>query len=107
MDGMKKIKKILERWSGGWGITDAQPVLGRMGEENRKKALEQVPGLSALLCCVLPYYAGEEEGNLSLYARGEDYHQVAGALSGRKLQAAGGAVSRPYIPGLCGYFPLS
>lgn len=78
MDGMEKIKEILESWSGGWGITDAQPVLGRMGEENRKKALEQVPGLSALLCCVLPYYAGEEEGNLSLYARGEDYHQVAG-----------------------------
>ena len=62
MDGVEKIKEILESWSGGWGITEAQPVLGRMGEENRKKALEQVPGLSALLCCVLPYYAGEEEG---------------------------------------------
>ncbi|MBU5431852.1 epoxyqueuosine reductase [Intestinimonas sp. MSJ-38] len=78
MDGVEKIKEILESWSGGWGITEAQPVLGRMREEKRKKALEQMPGLSALLCCVLPYYAGEEEGNLSLYARGEDYHQVAG-----------------------------
>ena len=32
MDGVEKIKEILESWSGGWGITEAQPVLGRMRE---------------------------------------------------------------------------
>lgn len=28
------------------------------------------------LCALFPYYAGQQMGNLSLYARGEDYHQV-------------------------------
>ena len=31
MDGMEKIKEILESWSGGWGIIEAQPVLRYMG----------------------------------------------------------------------------
>ena len=35
-----------------------------------------------LLCGAFPYYAGEEErANISLYARGVDYHKVVGARS--------------------------
>lgn len=34
------------------------------------------PGAAAVLVAAFPYYAGDLPGNLSLYCRGEDYHQV-------------------------------
>ena len=43
-------------------------------------ALEKVEALCprprTVLAAAFPYYAGERPGNLSLYARGEDYHAV-------------------------------
>ena len=43
-------------------------------------ALEKVENLclrpKTVLAAAFPYYAGERPGNLSLYARGEDYHAV-------------------------------
>ena len=43
-------------------------------------ALEKVEALcprpKTVLAAAFPYYAGERPGNLSLYARGEDYHAV-------------------------------
>ena len=35
------------------------------------------PPFAGVLVAVFPYYAGTAEGNLSLYARGRDYHLVA------------------------------
>ena len=44
------------------------------------EALEKVEALCprprTVLAAAFPYYAGERPGNLSLYARGEDYHAV-------------------------------
>ena len=44
------------------------------------EALEKVEALcprpKTVLAAAFPYYAGERPGNLSLYARGEDYHAV-------------------------------
>lgn len=76
--------EILRRHCQGQaGITRAEPVLKRMTPPARSQALEQVPGLAALLCCVFPYFRGLEPGNLSLYARGLDYHEVARDRLGR------------------------
>lgn len=50
-----------------------------MTEENTARALAALPGLRGVLVYVFPYFAGETEGNISLYARGKDYHAVAGA----------------------------
>lgn len=38
--------------------------------------LETAPSISGLICAVFPYFAGLHGGNISLYARGIDYHIV-------------------------------
>lgn len=63
------------------------PVLARMGEQNRRQAEEQIPGLQGLLCCVFPYFNSLAPGNLSLYARGTDYHLAARNRLNRACQA--------------------
>lgn len=41
-----------------------------------------MPEARSILVCLMSYFTGYEEGNLSKYARGEDYHRVMGcALS--------------------------
>lgn len=51
----------------------------KMGEQGREKALADLPDIKGLLCYVFPYLAEKTEGNISLYARGADYHKVAKA----------------------------
>ena len=50
-----------------------------MSEANQKKALADLPDIKGLFCYVFPYFAGKREGNISLYARGKDYHKVISA----------------------------
>ena len=52
----------------------------KMGVEDREKALLALPDIKGLLCYAFPYLADEEEGNISLYARGKDYHKVVGEM---------------------------
>lgn len=47
-----------------------------MGLEAREKAAALCPEARTVLVAAFPYYAGDRPGNLSLYARGEDYHRV-------------------------------
>ena len=49
----------------------------RMTAEQLQQAEVILPGYTGLFCAVFPYFAGKTEGNLSLYARGQDYHTVA------------------------------
>lgn len=70
----------------GWGICAFEDL--SLSPENREKALFLCPGAKGVLVAAFPYFAGNRPGNLSLYARGEDYHRsvirrlntVAGAL---------------------------
>ncbi len=50
-----------------------------MSEANQKKALADLPDIKGLFCYAFPYFAGKREGNISLYARGKDYHKVISA----------------------------
>ena len=50
------------------------------------------PGAATVLVAAFPYYAGPAAGNLSLYCRGEDYHQVLL----RRLTPVCEALSRQY-----------
>ncbi len=68
-------------------------------------ALEQAnalcPRAGGVLVAAFPYYAGSRPGNLSLYARGEDYHQ---AIT-RRLTSACGELRKLYpenrfVPGV-------
>lgn len=58
---------------GGLTWADALPHLTHDAVE-KTQALCPTPG--AVLVAAFPYYAGDRPGNLSLYARGRDYHQV-------------------------------
>ena len=66
-------------------------------------ALEKVEALCprprTVLAAAFPYYAGERPGNLSLYARGRDYHQV---VTGR-LNAVCDILKEKYQNGV--FFP--
>lgn len=59
-----------------WGGTAYGPLEEHMAPIAREKARALCPGASAVLVAAFPYYAGDRPGNLSLYARGRDYHQV-------------------------------
>lgn len=56
-----------------WGTCAFQDL--RMGQDNQVRALELCPDAAGVLVAAYPYFAGNRPGNLSLYARGEDYHQ--------------------------------
>lgn len=61
-------------------------------EQRRQAALELCPGAKGVYVTAFPYFAGYRPGNLSLYARGEDYHRVLL----RRLEPVCAALSREY-----------
>lgn len=63
-----------------WGWTSYETLMPHMDENAREKAESLCPGAQCVLVCAVPYYAGDAPGNLSLYARGKDYHLVLGDL---------------------------
>lgn len=67
------------------GFVSRQWYEARMHATQLARAEELLPGHRGLICAVFPYYAGVQDGNLSLYARGEDYH---GVIKTRLEQAA-------------------
>ena len=70
-----------------WGTCAYRDLLPSMGGPAREKAEAICPAPAGAFVAAFPYYAGEEPGNLSLYARGEDYHL---ALSRRLEQVCAG-----------------
>lgn len=46
----------------------------RLSEDAHTKTAQLCPNPSGILIAAFPYFAGKKHGNLSLYARGEDYH---------------------------------
>ena len=59
-----------------WGGLPFSELAADMTPAALAKAEELCPNPRAVLVAAFPYYAGEGGGNLSLYARGRDYHQV-------------------------------
>lgn len=59
-----------------WGGLPFSELAADMAEEAVRRAEELCPSPRTVLVAAFPYYAGEREGNLSLYARGMDYHRV-------------------------------
>ena len=63
-----------------------------MSSESIARAEEKVSNLRGLFVYVFPYLTQSGEGNISLYARGEDYHRVIG----RKLEQEALALGERY-----------
>ncbi len=66
----------LRSGAGAAGFVSRHWYEDRMTAEQKARAEELLPGHRGLICAVFPYFAGAAEGNLSLYARGQDYHAV-------------------------------
>lgn len=59
-----------------WGCVAYDALLPHMGAAAREKAGCLLPNPTTVLVAAFPYFTGETEGNLSVYARGSDYHTV-------------------------------
>jgi epoxyqueuosine reductase len=71
-----------ERGAGIVGAVDGDKLLEFMNTDRRAVFLAAPDGTDRapyVICAAFPYFAGFAEGNLSLYARGQDYHKVLGA----------------------------
>lgn len=62
-----------------WGAVDFDRLRPRMSPQAQEKAERACPNPAVVLVAAFPYYAGDRPGNLSLYARGGDYHTVVTA----------------------------
>ncbi len=58
------------------GVCELRALVPFMSTSALEKAHALCPRASRVLVALFPYFAGETDGNLSLYARGMDYHAV-------------------------------
>lgn len=59
-----------------WGGVSYATLSAHMDDISRGKAEESVSLPTFVLVAAFPYFTGETAGNLSVYARGQDYHTV-------------------------------
>ena len=75
-----------------WGAAALDGLPSFLPPEAREKIQALCPQAVTVFVAAFPYYAGDAPGNLSLYCRGEDYHQ---ALS-RRLETVCAALGKKY-----------
>ncbi len=61
-----------------WGAVSWDRLAGEIPPQRRELVEARYPHAATILIAAFPYYAGAADGNLSLYARGTDYHLVLG-----------------------------
>lgn len=74
MDFIDCLRKLPEVSAAG-SCSFAQ-LLSHMSDAQIERARSLCPDCTSAVFALFPYYGGQTEGNLSLYARGQDYHQV-------------------------------
>lgn len=84
-----------------WGGVAFRRLLPFLSTDALEKVETLCPRPRTVLAAAFPYFAGERPGNLSLYARGEDYHAVVV----RRLNTVCEALAEQY-PGES-FFPSS
>ena len=75
-----------------WGSVSYAAIQDAMSPIARETVRARCPGAAVVFVAAFPYFAGETAGNLSLYARGEDYHLVLG----RRLKTICDCFSQEY-----------
>ena len=71
---MKQEELFHRSGAAAWGTCAFSDLT--LPSEDRKRALALCPHAAGVYVAAFPYYAGDHPGNLSLYARGEDYHRA-------------------------------
>lgn len=69
------------------GYVSIAELWDAMSESSRQRALDVLPELKGVIACVFPYLCDRSEGNVSLYARGEDYHSVVRRELDRQIES--------------------
>ena len=69
------------------GYVSIGALRGAMTEEKLTRAQQALPGIKGVIACVFPYLCDRSEGNVSLYARGEDYHSVVRRELDRQIES--------------------
>lgn len=83
-----------------WGAVPYGEVAEAMDGEGHRRTEALCPCPQWVLTAAFPYYAGAEPGNLSLYARGMDYHSVVtGRLERVCTQLRAAFPGRTFVPG--------
>lgn len=59
-----------------WGTCAYADLLPHMDDAAQAKAETLCPSPAGVFVAAFPYFAGDQPGNVALYARGEDYHRV-------------------------------
>ena len=59
-----------------WGAVSFGGLLPYLSKEAEEKIKTLCPNPGGVMVAAFPYYAGRSPGNLPLYCRGQDYHQV-------------------------------
>lgn len=70
---MKHEELFRSSGAAAWGTCSFADL--KLTPEQRERCLALCPGAQGVYVAAYPYYAGDRPGNLSLYARGEDYHR--------------------------------
>lgn len=77
---MDKLLALQTLWKAAgavaWGATAVCGLQPYLSESSAQSITALCPGAKTVLVAAFPYYAGTAPGNLSLYCRGEDYHNV-------------------------------
>ena len=68
------------------GYVCISALRGAMTEDNLARAQQALHGIKGVIACVFPYLCDRSEGNVSLYARGEDYHSVVRRELERRIE---------------------
>ena len=76
MTGIMLSKAFAAAGAAAWGGLPFSLLAEEMEEGAVEKACTICPNPRTVLVAAFPYYAGSTPGNLSLYARGRDYHPV-------------------------------
>ena len=83
-----------------WGAAELGGLQSFLDQGAKEKIETLCPGAVTVLVAAFPYYAGDEPGNLSLYCRGEDYHQVLTRRLERVCEALRARhPGRTFVPG--------
>ena len=94
-----------ELWTGSgaaaWGTCAYRDLLPAMDEAAQAKAAGLCPDPAGVFVAAYPYFPGDAPGNLSLYARGQDYHVAIP----RRMERVCQALREGYPAGpLCGWW---
>lgn len=95
---MKHAELFQRSGAAAWGTCAFSDL--NLSLQQREKALSLCPGAQGVFVAAYPYFAGDGAGNLSRYARGEDYHRVLPRRLGEVCQGLQALYpERRFVPG--------